>query len=229
MGLRTRGTLSQSVSAELIARIYSGELGPGDRLTERALTEEFGVGRNAAREAVQHLVALGLVDVRPRRGITVLSQEDREWSAPGEASELLATKSSSDLYAFRMVIECAVAEAAARHRTASQLAEIRRRAHQYVETATSGQVAFSEDLAFHRALAVASHNAIFAEVLAMLATKLEHVRRLTDGVPGTRELAVEQHQVILQAVADRDPEAARLAMHAHIEAAITAMRRAHAS
>ena len=61
-----RQTLSQAVSAAVLDRIRSGEFGPGDRLpTEKSLMAEYGVGRNSVREAVQALVTLGLVDVRP--------------------------------------------------------------------------------------------------------------------------------------------------------------------
>ena len=40
---------------------------PGQRLAETDLAVRFGVGRNAVREAIQHLAARGVVDLSPHR------------------------------------------------------------------------------------------------------------------------------------------------------------------
>jgi len=74
-----RQTLSQAVSAAVLERIRTGEFAPGDRLpTEKVLMQEYGVGRNSVREAVQALVTLGIVEVRPGRGATVIGIEPED-------------------------------------------------------------------------------------------------------------------------------------------------------
>jgi DNA-binding GntR family transcriptional regulator len=53
------------------ARIFDGDLAPGDRLPERDLTERYGVARHSVRAALRALAAEGLVVVEPNRGASV--------------------------------------------------------------------------------------------------------------------------------------------------------------
>ena len=109
-----RQTLSQAVSAAVLDRIRSGEFGPGDRLpTEKSLMQEYGVGRNSVREAVQALVTLGLVDVRPGRGATVIGIESDAVMDAETISVLLKEEAVDDLYAFRRLLEVEIASRAA--------------------------------------------------------------------------------------------------------------------
>jgi len=72
-----RQNLSQALSGEILERIRVGEWGPGDRLpSERKPMEQFKIGRNGVREGVQALVQLGVLDVRPGVGTTVLAEVD---------------------------------------------------------------------------------------------------------------------------------------------------------
>jgi GntR family transcriptional repressor for pyruvate dehydrogenase complex len=60
-----RTSLSAAVVEQLVAQILDGRLPAGTSLPpERTLTEEFGVNRQALREALQRLDQLGLVDIR---------------------------------------------------------------------------------------------------------------------------------------------------------------------
>ena len=109
-----RQTLSQAVSAAVLERIRSGEFGPGDRLpTEKMLMEEYGVGRNSVREAVQALVTLGLVEVRPGRGATVIGIESENALDAETLSALLKEEAVDDLYAFRRLLEAETSACAA--------------------------------------------------------------------------------------------------------------------
>ncbi|MFC5181055.1 FadR/GntR family transcriptional regulator [Actinomadura harenae] len=60
-----RTSVASAVFDQIAARILDGTLPVGERLpAERALTEEFGVNRQALREALQRLDQLGLVEIR---------------------------------------------------------------------------------------------------------------------------------------------------------------------
>lgn len=59
--------------AALRARIFDGELAPGERLRERDLTERYGVARHSVRAALRALAADGLVAIEPNRGASVAS------------------------------------------------------------------------------------------------------------------------------------------------------------
>lgn len=65
--------LPDRVADELIARIFTGEYGPGDRLpAERTLCEELGVDRTSLRMALRQLSRMNLIESRRGSGITVL-------------------------------------------------------------------------------------------------------------------------------------------------------------
>ena len=61
--------LAQSVADAIIA----GTLHPGSRLDEHGLAGRYGVSRTPVREALRQLAAMGLVEIRPRRGAVVAS------------------------------------------------------------------------------------------------------------------------------------------------------------
>jgi IclR family acetate operon transcriptional repressor len=101
--------LSHQVHEDLLVRIGAREFRPGDKLPgEVELMNEYGVGRNTIREAIRGLVALRVVDVRPRRGATVLAVSP-DLSLPVDvASALVSEKMTDDLYEMR-VLEAAAA------------------------------------------------------------------------------------------------------------------------
>ena len=57
----TATTTVAALAAALRDRILNGELGPGTRLIERTIVEEYDVARVTARSALAQLAAEGLV------------------------------------------------------------------------------------------------------------------------------------------------------------------------
>src|SRR3546814_14040142 len=51
----------------ILRDLETGRMVPGQRLVETELASRHGVGRNAVREAMQHLAARGVVDLSPNR------------------------------------------------------------------------------------------------------------------------------------------------------------------
>jgi GntR family transcriptional repressor for pyruvate dehydrogenase complex len=63
-----RETVSAQIRAQLLRRITTGELAPGQRMpSERDLAEQFQVARTSVREAMQGLLSLGVVERRGNR------------------------------------------------------------------------------------------------------------------------------------------------------------------
>jgi len=219
-----RQTLSQAVSAAVLDRIRAGEFGPGDRLpTEKMLMEEYGVGRNSVREAVQALVTLGLVEVRPGRGATVIGVDSENVLDSDTLSTLLKEKTVDDLCAFRRLLEMETAASAARNADEAELAAITHylEAHEYASKA--GSSVSAADDAFHAAIARASHNSVYATMYDAVTGLIANARRLSERVPWAIPRAVEQHALIAAAIRARDPEAASAAMAAHLDSAVEAI------
>lgn len=66
LGNEPAGT-ARRVFLGILQDLEAGRMVPGQRLIETDLAARFEVGRNAVREAMQHLVARGVVDLSPNR------------------------------------------------------------------------------------------------------------------------------------------------------------------
>ena len=66
-----RRPLHEETAERLREMIVSGELGPGERVSEKALCLRFGVSRTPLRESLKVLAAEGLIDLLPHRGARV--------------------------------------------------------------------------------------------------------------------------------------------------------------
>jgi GntR family transcriptional repressor for pyruvate dehydrogenase complex len=225
-----RRNLSHAIADEMLRRIRDGELQVGDRLaTLEELMREFDVGRGVARDAVQQLAALGVVDVRPRRGAVVVGVESGKALDSRVLSALLEDQAVEDLYALRRLIEVAVAGQAAERASGDQIRSIRA-AHDAFREVTDGERPPTQaDIAFHRTIAVAAHNPVYVRVLDALGDVLAAVREeQAAAVPTSVRDAVGEHEAVLTAIEGRDSAGARRAMERHLEAATRGMRRARA-
>jgi GntR family transcriptional repressor for pyruvate dehydrogenase complex len=225
-----RQTLSQAVSAAVLDRIRSGEFGPGDRLpTEKLLMQEYGVGRNSVREAVQALVTLGLVDVRPGRGATVIGIESGAVMDPETISVLLKEEAVDDLYDFRRLLEVEIAARAAVAATPRDLEEIAASIRAFESALEQGRPISELDDEFHAAVARASHNAIYATVLDAVSGLIANARRLSMNVPWASRRASVEHQQLYDAIRAHDPERAAAIMGTHLDSAIQAIQEGRAA
>lgn len=219
-------SLSRQVSDDLLARIGRGEFGPGDKLPgETELMAYYGVGRNAVREAVQGLVALEMVDVRPRRGAIVLAASPQRALPHHTLTALLSRELTEDLYEMRLLLETeAAARAAARH-DPTELAEIRRRHEVMRAEVESGVAPWLSDLKFHYAIANACGNSVLPIMLEAASALLARDRQAAAALVEEAHEAFRQHDEILLAIEAGDPMAARLRMAEHIRTASTYVAR----
>jgi GntR family transcriptional regulator, transcriptional repressor for pyruvate dehydrogenase complex len=216
-------TLSQAVTEAILDGIRSGEYRPGDRIpTEKGLMRQYGVGRNVAREAVQALVAMGLVEVRPGRGGIVLGFDAARAMDPGMVAALLLDQTVDDLTEFQRVMEVEIATCAAARATDADVQTIRDQLDRYRTQIERDQPLADAELSFHEAIAKASHNDVFVQVLETLHEVLSKAREMTEGIEWARSRSLEEHELIVTAIEARDPGAARNAMLRHMELAAEA-------
>jgi len=108
--------LRQQVVDRLRAAVISGDLAPGQRLTERELIDRVGVSRTVIREALRQLESEGLVETVPNKGPVVRAL------SRAEAVDLYRIRASLEALAARLFIERAAPED--RHRLAAALADV---------------------------------------------------------------------------------------------------------
>lgn len=224
--MQTRVTLSQSVSTAVINWIRSEGFAPGDYIaTQDELMDRFKVGRNTVREAIQSLVAVGLLDVRPGRGVTLKALEATSILDANLVASLLSDGSIEDLYQFRAVLEPAMARIAAKNADQTDLSRISAALAVFEEGVESDRPLHIEDTNFHSAIAQATKNQLFVLVLDAISSLINEARQQVHRVPGEKLRAYKEHAAIATALAARDAEAAEAAMASHIDTAVQAVRK----
>lgn len=215
---KPRENLSDAVVTSLQTWLQGGGLAPGSRLpSEHDLAGRLGVSRPVLREALAQLKASGLVESRRGSGLYT-SHDPRPPALRVSRWEEGSLDAVRQIFELRGHLEAGAAEIAAVRRTDDDLEAIRE-ALALQRAATRDGVA--EDLAFHFAVARAAHNDYFLRVLEMLSGFLSMAMKPSPENQGdflARKDAVEaEHRPIVEAIAARDPVAARAAMRAHLD------------
>lgn len=212
----TTRNLHSQVVRELGQLIVSGKLAPGEGLPrEEILAERMKVSRTALREAMKVLVAKGLIESRQRTGARVreaiywnqLDADVLAWRCALMPTESFIEK----LVEMRELIEPAAAAAAAKRRTAEQLAALK---VAYEAMAASEDLdAWAEaDLAFHETLLRATNNELMMSLFSVIETALGTFFLLSARNAANFKLALPYHEKVYEAVRKRQPEVARQAM-----------------
>lgn len=90
---------SQSVYHGILKSLEAGDVVPGQRLTETELATQFGVGRNAVREALQRLSARGVVNLDRNRSASIrqidIAEADEIFDVSAAMTELLLSSAAA--------------------------------------------------------------------------------------------------------------------------------------
>jgi GntR family transcriptional regulator, transcriptional repressor for pyruvate dehydrogenase complex len=214
--------LAQMVVDALRKRIGAGEFGPGEKLpTESQLTTHFGVSRTVVREAIAALAADGMVQPRQCAGVFVMAQASSAFSAiAGERSNKISV--ALNVLEVRMGIEIESAGLAAQRHSTSQVAAIQETWNEFGRLLDEGNPTGKTDFYFHRAIAAATNNPFYLEVLDALGSRTIPCDVASPW--GTESVLTYEYQVglhqehkrILNAISARDAVGAREAMRDHL-------------
>lgn len=224
-------TLYEDVLSRLGPRIVNGSLPAGSMINLDWLQQEFDVSRTVAREVVQVLASMRLVDSRRRTGVKVLPRDmwdvyDRaviRWRLAGQERE----EQLHQLSQLRAAIEPPAAALAALNADDDQRRQIVEVAEIMESTGAAGDLRtfLEHDVVFHRVLLEASGNSMFVGlayvVEEVLRGRTDHQLMPAHPKPEARRL----HAVVAEAVAGGEPEVAQAAMTAICAEVVTAMGR----
>ncbi len=219
--------LSDNIVEQLETMILEGTLQPGQRLpAERALAEQFGVSRPSLREAVQKLVAKGLLISRQGGGNYVSDSLGSSFSDPLLALLEGRPEAQRDLLEFRHTLEADCAYYAAQRATDLDREHLLA-AFDALQAcyAREGKASRAEegaaDARFHLAIAEASHNLVLLHTIRGLFDLLK--RNVVTNIGGmyskdaaTRQGLIEQHQALFSAIMEGRAEDARAIAGEHI-------------
>jgi len=214
---------ADEVAHQIEGLILEGVLRPGDQLPgERELASEMGVSRPVVREAIETLVAGGILHRRQGDGTFVGDIIGQVFSDPIAALLPHHRKATHDYLEYRREVEGIAAGMAAERATGydrdmlQQCVERMKSAHERQDFAEEAKV----DLEFHSLIGEMAHN------LVLLHTLRSCYKLLSEGIfqnrsrlyekPGARQALYDQHMAIADAILGGNREAASQAARDHM-------------
>lgn len=204
-------SISERLTQTLRERINRGELAPGTLVIEPALAKEFEVSKTPVRESLRQLTSEGLLQVLPKKGY------------------LVRAISMNDVYEvleLRSLLEPHVAGQVSAMHSAALIVSLAGHLEAQEKLAVSDPIASMHAAQrFHSELAAASRN---SRIVASLENCFSQTARAHYVLPSMQPYMsqsdeLSEHQQILAAIQQSDPEAATEAMALHLDSIRRAM------
>ena len=196
------GTQSNQLAQQLEEMIFSGQLRPGEKIEEAVIAARFGVSRTPVREAIQRLVATGMVEVRRRKG-TIVTQ----LTMP-RLIGMIEMMAEMDILAARLAARRAMPEERER------LRDILERA----QSSVGDQLAYTRlNREFHWALYASTHNQYLEDVALRTWKVLQPYRNFRLDQPQRRKSSLAEHEAIYEAIRTSDGDLAAQKMASHVK------------
>ncbi|MGU3492942.1 FadR/GntR family transcriptional regulator [Xanthobacteraceae bacterium A53D] len=208
-------TAANAIRAEILRRRWQ----VGEKLpNEATLCADLSVSRGTLREAVRVLASEGYLEARQGSGTYVLSVTDL-----GRPLSMARRASLRDQFEARLALEVEAARLAALRQTPAVIRKLRARLARRGHT-DDGAAFVARDLAFHRAIVVASGNQALVELFDFFSSSIaETIGATLDG--GLPEPDLDAHVAVVDAIAAGKPDAADAAVRRLTQDVIAALGR----
>ena len=196
--------LREIVCEVLRDAIRGGILKPGEWLKENDLADELLVSRTPVREAIRKLEQEGYVVTVPRRGAYVASVSIRD---------------INEIFEIRAALEALACELAAERITDEEQERLERllvAIGRAIEEHDMERIVRT-DIEFHELLYQAARNERLLSIIGNLREQLTRFRTTSMSYPGRLKATLEEHRIIVEAIAQGDVKAARKAAEHHME------------
>ena len=202
IALLQSSSLTSVVQSELERMILSGELAPGEKLTEMALAGRLGVSRGPLREAFRMLEEAGLVRTEKNRGVFVRD---------------IPIDEAIEIYELRAAMEESVGRRLALQMTDEQRAQAESLVHAMEEAvrACDAHRYHLLNLQFHDRLVEMAGNRKLTAVYRKLVNEISLFRRINLASENQLPASAQAHWEMLHAIASGQPEVAGRAMFEH--------------
>lgn len=204
--------LSERIRVALADEITAGTLPPGHALDEQQIGDRFGASRTPVREAIRQLAAVGLVEVRPRRGAIVT----------GFTAERIV-----DMFEMAAEVEAMCVRLAAYRMNPIERSRLAQLHEESAAMVAAGDIDAYDRLnwTFHQTIYDGTHNAFIAEQAAALRDRIAAFRRTQLRESGRPVRSRAEHGDVLDAIMRADGEEAARRMRAHMFNAAIALER----
>ena len=184
-------------------------LGAGAQLpSERALMDALGVGRSTLREAIRHLAALGVLEVRRGSG-TYLRRSIGVGTVYLPLSIRVERDALLQTLEIRRGLESEASALAAERASASETHVIETRLDEMERVQHRDGTSGAEDLAFHEAVYAASGNPLFGQLLSQMRGAFVAFWEQPFDRADFGRRSFPFHRELFEAIAAHDPDAAR--------------------
>lgn len=217
--IRKRQTLADQLYGQILEQIVAGTLKQDEKLpSEHALASAFEVSRPVVREALRKLQEDGLVEARRGVGSFVRRRPPERLIAFTSAESVAGLMRVMEA---RLAVEAATARLAATRAGARDLARIERALLDLEASMQARSPLVEADYAFHLAIARASGNSVFVDMLECARPTIEQAidvaQKLTrEGAQSRIDAVAREHRQLFEAIVARDGEAAALCMSYHL-------------
>jgi len=198
-----RGLLSDMIRHALADEITTGRLKPGTLLEEQQIATRFGASRTPVREALRQLAVAGMVDIRPRRGVTVA---------------IMSPERIMDMFETTAEIEALCVRLATYRITPVERSDLQTMHDTSADWVRSGNISAYDTFnrEFHEAIYRATHNQFLVEQAVGIRARLAAFRRAQLRQGDRLMLSHAEHGQVLQAMARGDGDEAARCMRAHM-------------
>lgn len=208
------------VAKRLLDHLSEGDIKPGTRLpAERQLAEALGVARSSVRGALSALDVLGIIEIRPGSGSYVRTGTSEFLPRAINWGLMLGQRRTQDLVEVRTFLEGMSARLAAERASDDDVVRIEEHLKRMTEARHEVKTFIDADIAFHLEIAKIAGNSVLDDILHSIRALLQVWMERAGDVEGTVTGTLHEHGVILDAVRQRDADAADRAMAEHMRLA----------
>ncbi|MCC8025955.1 MAG: FadR family transcriptional regulator [Clostridium sp.] len=209
--------IGDQVYDQIKDQIISGSWASGEKIpSENQLMDIFGVSRGTVRQAIQKLSAVGLLETRRGEGSYVRQLGLTNYLQGAVPVAFLSVEELKEVFAFRYLFECGVAELAAENATESQLQKLEKNYKKMLQNLGNFEKYIAIDYEFHCLLGECTNNTLVCQMYKTIEDSLIlSMKKMTEIIG--YDHGKKYHGLILEAVQARDPERAREYMRRHIK------------
>lgn len=196
-------TRKDQVYTILRQAIITSQLAPGEAIRKEVVAAQLGVSRTPVSDAINRLAGEGLVEIYPQTGTFVA----RLWLEKIETAQFV-----------RVALETAAVRRATERSTPETITRMRQNLANQRDAAMRKdfEMFYELDEALHDTISDAAGLVGLREIASRERSQIDRVRRLLLHYEARMAETLAEHEAIIAAIADKDPERAARTMEAHI-------------
>jgi DNA-binding GntR family transcriptional regulator len=197
-------SIRQNIYERIRDDITYGNLMPGERLTEKKLSDIYGVSRSPIREALRQLESEGLLSFERNKGIEVRK---------------LSLKQIEDIYESRALLEGYAVRISAQKMDSKDIANLTDIHKKLIKAAKDQDVQFwiKNNALFHGYFREKAGNETISQLIVMLKRRTYHYQNMSVSYERAFETYLEHHAAILDACKKKDAVRAEQSMILHVQ------------